>query len=141
MMRIVRRLSASAPRDYLAAIESVAWAIAVEIGLRLLSMSTIFALIERVPRWATGTPSAERWQRLSRVAAVPYRIVAGRGICLRHSLVLTAMLRRRGVPAHVRIGVARRDGAVAAHAWVTIAGSSLDTPPSEFVELTRAWSA
>jgi hypothetical protein len=141
MIRIGWRLSTRTPIDYLTAIESVGWAVAVEIGLRRLSMSTLLALIDRVPRLAIRTPGADRWQRLARFAAVPYRIVAGEGTCLRRSLVLAAMLRRRGVPAHVRIGIARRDGAMAAHAWVTVAGSTLDDSPPEFVELTRAWSA
>ena len=38
--------------------------------------------------------------------------------CLKKSLVLLRVLRRRGHPAELRLGVRRVDGAFASHAWV-----------------------
>ena len=42
--------------------------------------------------------------------------------CLRQSLSLWWLLRRRGLPAELRIGVAKGDAQLQAHAWVELAG-------------------
>jgi len=63
--------------------------------------------------------SAERLAHLVDVASRhgPYNAT-----CLRRSLALRWLLRRRGMPAELRIGVARADQNVRAHAWVELAG-------------------
>lgn len=43
------------------------------------------------------------------------------GTCLARSLALTRMLRTRGIPAEMKIGVKTEDG-FHAHAWVEVAG-------------------
>ena len=45
--------------------------------------------------------------------------------CLVRSLVLSRLLRSQGLLATLRIGVAKPDGALAAHAWVEHAGVAL----------------
>lgn len=45
--------------------------------------------------------------------------------CLPHSLVLARMLRRRGIAAELRIGVAREPDRLLAHAWVEWEGRAL----------------
>jgi hypothetical protein len=40
--------------------------------------------------------------------------------------VLCRLLRRQGLPATLRIGVAKPDGRLAAHAWVEHGGVALD---------------
>jgi hypothetical protein len=62
-----------------------------------------------------GEAEVRRLVRL--VEAVDERLPGGAG-CLRRSLVLCLLLRRRGVPATVELGVARRDGGIVAHAWL-----------------------
>ncbi len=48
-----------------------------------------------------------------------------RATCLTRALALQAMLRRRGYPAALRIGVAKpRDQALEAHAWVELDGQA-----------------
>ena len=42
--------------------------------------------------------------------------------CLRQSLALWWLLRRRGLPAELRIGVGKEDARMRAHAWVELAG-------------------
>ena len=60
------------------------------------------------------------------------RIVVGAGImnpfrpnCLARALVLLRLLRRQGLDARLRIGVATPDGAFAAHAWIEHGGVAL----------------
>ena len=45
--------------------------------------------------------------------------------CLARSIVLVHQLRRRGLAAEIRIGVAKPDGRLAAHAWVEHDGVAL----------------
>lgn len=46
--------------------------------------------------------------------------------CLRQALALWCLLRRRGHPARLKIGVIRRIAPFQAHAWVELDGSALD---------------
>lgn len=67
-----------------------------------------------------------RAQRLAELAA----LVAGRGLgprsCLRQALVVEQWLRRRGLPAQLKIGVRKVEGAALdAHAWVELDGVAL----------------
>ena len=67
--------------------------------------------------------SANRIARLVAIAAYhgPYRAT-----CLRQSLALWWLLRRRGIPAELRIGVRKDDGELQAHAWVEHDGQALN---------------
>ncbi len=61
--------------------------------------------------------------------------------CLTRSLVLQRMLRGVGIPAEVRIGVARPDDGFEAHAWVEIDGRVINDAPDiakRFSPLERA---
>jgi transglutaminase-like putative cysteine protease len=46
--------------------------------------------------------------------------------CLRQALAVWLLLRRRGLPAEIRIGVVRRDPPFQAHAWVELGDVALD---------------
>ena len=46
--------------------------------------------------------------------------------CLERSLVLCWALRRRGIPAQMRVGARKHDGRFEAHAWVELNGSVLN---------------
>lgn len=62
---------------------------------------------------------AARW-----VDAV-YRRLPFAPTCLTRSLVLTRVLRSRGVPCRLRVGVRKQDGRLEAHAWVECDGQPL----------------
>ncbi len=53
-----------------------------------------------------------------------------RSVCLPKALVLKKMLRARGVPAVLRIGVSKRDELFASHAWVEVDGIAVAEPDS-----------
>jgi len=68
---------------------------------------------------------AERTARMVYVAANhgPYR-----ANCLKRSLVIWGLLRRRGIPAELRIGVNNGEKIFQAHAWVESMGVVLAEP-------------
>lgn len=134
----MRRLRTWSIADYFALSESFAFAAIVEIALVVLPMSAILERVEGVrPSRRSGPAIAP--ERLARFAAAPYRVLAMPPHCLRHSLVLCALLRRRGAAARVCFGV-DREPTFAAHAWVAITG--VDTAPAamRFHELSRPWT-
>jgi Transglutaminase-like superfamily len=145
MMRsVARRLRTWTPADYGALAEACALAVVVELALRLVPLSTILSLQEGVGRGRDrATIDVSARARLARFAAAPYRALAWRGTCLRRSLVLGTLLRRRGVPARVCFGVDRRGAILAAHAWVAVDEVRIGDGDAAFHELARvrAWSA
>jgi hypothetical protein len=95
----------------------------IEIGLRLLPLD---AMLRRI-----GDPAHRRLavDVDPRRAALLVDRVGGLypldATCLKKSLVLLRVLRRRGHAAELRLGVRRRDGAFASHAWVECGGHRL----------------
>ncbi len=87
-------------------------------------------LLPRTP--APGAPapdtSREQWERLAWLVDVAANRQPWRVRCLTRSLTLVRMLRRRGVPAEVRIGVRRGEAEWQAHAWVEWQGRVLHDP-------------
>jgi len=124
--------------DYVTLCEVFVAALVVEVALRVVSLLTI----DRAIDWAyrsrrVADPAALDVDRLARFAAAPYRLFRRTGTCLRESIVLAVLLRRRGVSAFIRFGVRLEDG-LTAHAWVDIPGVSSDAG-LPFHELRGAW--
>jgi hypothetical protein len=97
-----------------------AWVLffAADAGLLLLPFVSLLKIVEGAPRWRSPAPSSLSIPRLGWLVEVAGRYVPGRATCLQRALVLAWLLRRRGIATTLRIGVARRDGALAAHAWL-----------------------
>ena len=66
--------------------------------------------------------------RLGRLARMAGRYVPTNGSCLRQSLLVWWLLRRKGMPAELRIGVRTQEG-FAAHAWVEVDGQPVNDAP------------
>ena len=97
---------------------------AVGAALRLLGFKRTRSLLEGLAPLppdpdqmdtALTNDTAFRIAQLVGIAAHhgPYRAT-----CLRQSLALWWLLRRRGIPAELRIGVHKDEGELQAHAWV-----------------------
>ena len=104
-------------------------ALAVEIALayarvrRLVRRAGLPATLTRI-RAASSQEGPEPDERLARAVRRTLRVLPGDSRCLMQSLVLTALLARRGRAARLVIGVSA-DGEFAAHAWVERGGVPL----------------
>jgi hypothetical protein len=70
------------------------------------------------PRRAPAESPAEIARLIARLVSIAARHGPYRASCLRQSLALWWLLRRRGIAADLRIGVRREQNRVEAHAWV-----------------------
>jgi hypothetical protein len=115
------------PADYATMAESVALAVAIEAGLRLTSVARLLAWLEqlRPRRRRLASPAS---YSLDRFAAAAYRLLPFKATCLRESLVLYALLRRRGEVPRLCVGVKKDGIQLSAHAWIACDGfeTSLD---------------
>jgi hypothetical protein len=113
------------------AVAAGAWAaLRVPLWLRGDRLSALLAPPAAVPSPARGVPRGAvgaAFLALRVLARVPGR--AWRFTCLYRSAAECLLLRRYGVPAHVRIGVRSEDGAILAHAWVVRPGEG-GAPPA-----------
>jgi hypothetical protein len=85
---------------------------------RLLSGTVASAGVESTVSLAVQASA----MRLGQLLDIASRHGPYRATCLRQSLALWWLLRRRGLPAELRIGVAKVDAQMQAHAWVELAG-------------------
>lgn len=67
-------------------------------------------------------------ERLAELASIAGRRGAIAASCLRQSLVVWWWLRRRGLPAQLRIGTLGSGASFTAHAWVELEGVALAQP-------------
>ena len=65
-------------------------------------------------------------QSASRMLDVASRRGLVRGNCLSRSIALCWLLRRRGIPAQLRIGARKIGNQLEAHAWVEVAGRAVN---------------
>ncbi len=134
-VRFGRRASAAMRREY-----AIVFCLAClsEIAVRTLSLKRAAALLR------VDLHSAQELQEpledLPAWAVDRYRVVNHLmrnwpvdGVCLRQSLVLGNRL--RALRPVLKIGVARDDQVVKAHAWLEVSGRSLDTTSHQFSEL------
>jgi hypothetical protein len=99
-----------------------AWALFVffEFALRVVPFRRLLVVARTAPspRPLGSAPIAPPLWRLVRLVEVAGRYATSNPTCLKQALVLSWLLRRRGVATSLHIGVARRDGRLAAHAWL-----------------------
>ena len=146
-LRKVRSLRALPAEFQLAVVRAFPIALAVEIGLRLLSLPALARLLgvrlgtRRTDQASEVRGSAEMDEAESqsaRAVELIFRNWPLGGSCLRKSLVLARVLRKRN--PLIRIGVARGEEGLTAHAWVEVEGASIDSASGGFSPLTRGYS-
>ncbi len=117
---------------------------AVLAGMKFVSLPKLASWLgvrvaEGEPVRSHGTLPAFTAKEKSRIwaAGILSKSLSEEGRCLKRSLVIARALRNRR--PIIRIGAARRDGIVHAHAWVEVSGSALDpsVKGGEFAVLRR----
>jgi hypothetical protein len=111
----------------------------VHLALALFSFQRVLGFLERN---SANRPPADRTSdatadavRLAELAEIAGRRGAVGASCLRQALVVWWWLRREGLPARLKIGVAGSGAAFAAHSWVELDGVALaqkDLPHQPF---------
>jgi hypothetical protein len=116
-------------------IEATVMLVVAGLAVRVLKPATVFEWAKRPPRcvrrfvsdeigwvsWAVETAGTTWWMRSP---------------CLPKALAAQAMLRRRGIPSRVCLGVARKADRLTAHAWVEV-GDQVVVGGAESQDFTR----
>ena len=121
-LRKILRLSS---RDYVILGEAVVFAIPVELGLRWVGFDKLVRHLGRVRGSGLRRAPALDGERAARLVESVSRLYPFNPTCLKKSLVLFWMLRRRGLAAELRIGVRKVGGTLEAHAWIEHEGRVL----------------
>jgi hypothetical protein len=102
-------------------IQSVLFLGAIRVGLWLLPFRTLRHLLAKIAYPSTAVHALDRTavDTVTWAVGAAGRYLPGTPTCLPQALTTQVLLRRRGHPACLRIGVARGErGALQAHAWV-----------------------
>lgn len=124
-----RKLSGRERRDFCLALLFLP---TVVIWLRA---STFQSVQHKLEKWHGTAASANQRdgtriftesQSASRMLDAASRRGIVRGNCLSRSMALCWLLRRRGIPAQLRIGARKIGNQLEAHAWVEVAGRAIN---------------
>jgi hypothetical protein len=118
----IRKLFRHSPEDRLLLGQAWAALLLVRLMLGVLPFTTIRAVCVRARRPVnineTPTDVRPHILRVARLVEIAARYSPAGATCLTETLALAWLLGRRGIMTNVRIGVARRNRHVAAHAWL-----------------------
>ncbi len=113
--------------DILITIEAVLCLYIVKLMFISLPFKQIRLLLDRLSK--TRTNSSDDICRTTRVLTALVRaqrlIFWRRSFCLVNAFTLHWMLKRRGLPSSIHLGVHKKDSALTAHAWVESQGLAL----------------
>lgn len=110
--------------------------LAVRAHLKVRGFGPSIAAARRLGARGAGTGlTLEEVERTAYRVAVAAAFFPGRAVCLEQSLALYVLLRRRGVPAELRLGV--QVYPFYAHAWVELDGEPVNED-AERVQKFRA---
>jgi hypothetical protein len=97
------------------------------VALRLAGFRATRGILDRFARPSRGAAAIQP-AGVARMVAAAARLGPVRARCLAAALTLEALLRRRGFPAHLRLGVRKHEGRLEAHAWIEHEGAALMEP-------------
>jgi hypothetical protein len=120
---------------------------AVSVGLRLVGLRRMIALGEALAaasRRRGGWDDPRGVARTAWLVEIAGRCCLPRPTCLAKALVVFSLLKRRGLPAELVIGVSKTQGPLEGHAWVELGGAAIvvaDPGPASYAVLVRipAW--
>lgn len=144
LARKLRRARHFSVREALDVARAFGWIALIRVGVHVLPYPTLLRYLDRgLPAPVAGWQEDARMPvlRLAKAVDIAERNTWPRPKCLARSLALMRMLRAIGIPAEVKIGVARPGGGFEAHAWVELEGLVVNDAPdisSRFRPLEQA---
>jgi hypothetical protein len=129
MLKKFRRLCDLTAGNRLLFFQLFTFALALRVGLVLVPLPRLVRILStQVTGFLEGFQIGYKksdWSRLATLADLAARVARGKGRCLMRSLLLFTLLKTRGEPAELLIGV-NKDGTVfQAHAWIQTNGTIL----------------
>jgi transglutaminase superfamily protein len=123
MLRKLRRLSKLSPSELLVFSQLLLFAVGAHLALRFLALPRISAFIawganQRLLRWLPLLQNNYDIEQLTPLADLAARATRPDGPCLLRSLLLFWLLKTRGEPAELLIGVRKEGTVLSSHAWV-----------------------
>jgi hypothetical protein len=109
------------------------------LGLRLAGFRRWHRALEWIalttakPLDTTSAGVVERAREIAGLVAAAARNLPWRMYCLEQSLVVWWLLRRRGIPATLRMGGRKEGERFEAHAWVELEGANLSDSDTEYI--------
>lgn len=124
---------AAAVRRRVATVEAGALVTVAHLATRLLGSPRLMRVLGRPqpPGEAASPAPAATWGRARGLARLVDRVadrLPWRPVCLPRALATRAMLRRRGIPCELHLGITST-APLAAHAWVTTGGQVVQGGP------------
>lgn len=117
------------PADKWTLLTSAAWMPLFSLGLHALGLSRFHAWVKRTRLPGNASMTQQEIKTFAHWVNVAARRSPFRAACLTRSLLLEWLLRRRGVPGQLRIGVRLDGAALDAHAWVEVEGVPVNDKP------------
>jgi hypothetical protein len=134
----LRRLLRLPPRDQVAFVRAASAILVARVGLQVLPAHRLARLVGAPllfsdadappPARREAVPVDRRPEMRMLAALLRHRTFPSRSPCLLEALSISMLLRR--LEPRLRIGVANKDGALRAHAWVEANGHSFLADPS-----------
>jgi hypothetical protein len=109
---------------------SAAWMPLFWLGLRALGLARFDAWLRSTQTVTHDAMTLREIRALADLINIAARHSLFPATCLTRSLLLQWLLRRRGVPSQLRIGVRFSQGTLDAHAWVECVGTPVNDRPN-----------
>jgi hypothetical protein len=143
-MRALRRFYALSPSQRRLVLRSLLLVATVRIGLVALPFVRLRSLLSRFgeERDASGANGTHSAAELAWAVQAASRYVP-KATCLVQALTLELLMARSGQAGQLRIGVAKENGDLKAHAWVEADGRRWleDAEPTRFSSLPATWQS
>jgi Transglutaminase-like superfamily len=144
-LRNLRRLSEISLNEWLFLAQLVPFTLAARVAVKWVALPRLMGFMARCMgnRWLGRFPvnhSCYEVAQLALLADVAARVTHGQGRCLGRSLLLFWLLKVRGEPAELSIGISKDAAALHSHAWIELRGRVIGDHPQlirRFVSLLR----
>lgn len=105
-------------------VQSFLFIMLMDVLPRAVGFRRTLMIVRRIAPVVTGPADAVLTETTARSVATAAAFYPRRALCLEQSLALHVLLRRRGVPSELKLGVKTRP--FYAHAWVEVNGSAIN---------------